>query len=157
MRFIGILLVLASFQSFAQQTKTNYAFNDSLPAYPAEKEIEYRIKFYLAEKYTPGSCYGMPSPRTYDLDRITNYHIHEASYVKSRLDMDANDPISRKAIAIKLKQFYKIKLTKTSDGYFFEFVDGNCCRITTVKGSIAINQDKISDTITSKQTKHVPC
>jgi hypothetical protein len=118
------------------------------------EDLELNIRFYLHEKYHPGSCYGMPSK---DDERIIKSKLKNdpqlVKIIEDRYHVYKDYEVYRILISIK-----KFLLEKINEGYKFSFTDGECCVITKYVGILYMDNDVIiRSEIISKKISHVPC
>lgn len=119
-----------------------------------EDNFDREIRFYLYDKYHPGTCYGIPQ-------------VVDDKIIKARLK---GNPEIVKIIRERYKtnrdiQIYEIlnsintfTLKKTLEGYGFSFSDGNCCIVTHYEGILYLVNNKIINTkILKKEIENVPC
>src|SRR3989344_356859 len=120
---------------------------------PQSQMDEAEIKIYLIEKYTPGSCFGMPSvvPNN-EISKTIRENRQLANFAKERFGL--YDDIE---IYEKVRQLNGIMLQKTGDGYSFKFQDGKCCTINSYEGTVKIEDGSIIDEITRQTEENVPC
>lgn len=119
----------------------------------SEQNEELEVKAYLVKKYDPGLCFGMPGiPSDNEVSTILSQYPGLEIFVKENFRVRHDFEISN-----IIKQFLGIKLTKTDFGYTFMFEDGKCCNIHTYEGKVMVNGEKITDEVTNKSTRNVPC
>ena len=116
--------------------------------------MEFSVRIYLTDKYTPGDCHGMPSPPSEELIAKTiKDNPVLAEYVKLKYQIKGNYYIYP-----KIKQIQSFKLTEKIYGYDFKFVDGKCCNIYIKYGEVYIVNGEIIDAyiLKTEETKR-PC
>jgi hypothetical protein len=130
----------------------NYSCVNSPQETTALNELE--AKAYLVEKYEPGICFGMPSPLppAYTIKKVISQNSDLVKYIKAKLNLSNDYDIYEKIV-----QFRNITLTKSISGYDFSLLDGGCCTITSYKGKVKIEEQKITDEITDHTADNVPC
>ena len=117
-------------------------------------DLELNIRFYLYEKYHPGSCYGMPSKVNEKIMETTlENNPTLAKIIEERYDIYKDYQVYNILISFK-----KFRLKKIDEGYEFFFVDGDCCKITDYEGILYMDNDIIMKSeIISKKINKVPC
>jgi hypothetical protein len=117
-------------------------------------DLELNIRFYLHEKYHPGSCIGMPSKpdeRMIKSSIMNNPQL--VAIIKDRYSIYTDYEVYEILISVK-----KFLLEKIDAGYKFSFIDGDCCEITDYVGILYINNDVIiRSEIISKKSSKMPC
>ena len=97
-----------------------------------------RAKYFLATKYNPGSCFGMPagSPNPSLFDSLFS-------------------PAWRKVS----QQISQITVTRTAPNAFaYSFENGGCCLVITLTGRLSLSPNgQISDFPASQVTRSEPC
>lgn len=112
---------------------------------------EINMRLYLAQKYHPGNCFGMPGPdNTIYQRKITPELLNKIK----RLIPEKSDK-ECEAIIREMERIGLIKIGRWK--YRFEFIDGECCTIISYKGNIEIRNDKILEELTDKIIENVPC
>jgi hypothetical protein len=112
---------------------------------------EINMRLYLAQKYHPGNCFGMPGrDNTIYQRKITPELLNKIK----RMIPDKSD----KECEATIREMERIGIIKTGPWkYRFEFRDGECCTIISYKGNLEIRNDKILEEFTDKIIENVPC
>lgn len=112
------------------------------------------VKATLVEKYSPGTCFGMPGPIPgQEINKTLEQNPELVKYIEDRFNVSEDRGIYK-----KITQFSNIQLNKTAEGYDFILKDGNCCKITTYQGKVTIEEGEVEKiSTTGKSTKNVPC
>jgi len=97
-----------------------------------------RAKYFLAKKYNPGSCFGMPTGNS------------------NPTTLDSLLPLAWRKVSQQMSQ---IVLTRTAPNAFaYSFENGGCCLIITLTGRLSISPEgQISDFPASQVTRSEPC
>lgn len=117
-------------------------------------DLELNIRFYLHEKYHPGSCYGMPSmPNERIVISSLKNNPELAEIIRDRYSVNNDYDVYRILISVK-----KFLLEKIDSGYKFFFVDGDCCVITDYEGILYMDNDIIiKGEVIIKNRRNVEC
>ncbi len=115
---------------------------------------ELAAKLYLADKYDPGICYGMPGPvPQQSIDSVLSHDPGLTLYLRTNYDLPTDLDVYT-----KIKQLNGIRLDEIAGGkYSFNFTDGQCCTLTAYQGEISIIGQNITDNILQQETKNNPC
>jgi len=111
-------------------------------------------KLYLADKYKPGVCFGLPTPVAEESIRfVVDGNIGLASFLKQKYKLTTDLEIYN-----KIKQLNDVQLTKTASGrYDFQFMDGQCCTLNFYQGWVEVSGETATDTVTNQESKTNPC
>lgn len=115
---------------------------------------ELQIRIHLADKYNPGTCYGMPGPVP---DKMVNSLIAEnkslADFLRDRYRLGSDLDVYE-----KIRQIKAIKLELIFGGkYRFNFTDGQCCFLKMYEGEVTIIGKTISDQVIKTDNEQNPC
>ncbi|MFA5029244.1 MAG: hypothetical protein WC518_00655 [Patescibacteria group bacterium] len=134
------------------QTTNQDSQNQSKKNFIITQELQ--VKFYLVDKYNPGTCYGLPGPVPAEaIAGMIGRNPELAELVRSKYNLTADLDVYN-----KIKQLNGIQLEKLAGGkYQFDFTDGQCCILKAYEGEVTIVGQTISDTITKQDSKQNPC
>ena len=115
---------------------------------------ELLAKMYLADKYKPGTCYGLPKPVPEEaVAGMIARNPQLAQFLKQKYELSSDLDIYN-----KIKQLNGISLDKLGSGNFnFEFMDAQCCTMTGYQGQVLIIGSNITDKVDKQETKTNPC
>ncbi len=138
--------------------------NDNSPSSVSDKAQERQKSFtvsnelivgmYLADKYDPGICYGLPVtiPDSAIKSKIA-YEPELAEFLRQKYNLKSDLDVYN-----KMKQLQSsISLEFTGGKYKFNILDGQCCTQKKIEGTVEYLGGKISDTIIRQETKNNPC
>jgi len=115
---------------------------------------ELQTKLYLVDKYSPGTCYGMPGPvPQVAIDGMIERNPGLSVFLLKRYSLAGDLDIYN-----KIKQINGVQLTTMVGGkYQFNFIDGQCCTLTAYEGEISIIGQNITEKVTNQATHENPC
>lgn len=133
-------------------TEKNTNTSNSDPGFSVTLELE--LKMFLADKYNPGVCYGLPGPvPDSSIKSLIAANRGLADFLRSYYGL--NDDLD---LYNKIKQLNGIRLTEISSSrYQFNFVDGQCCVLKAMEGEISKIGSIISDEVTRTEKQQNPC
>ncbi|RMG61627.1 MAG: hypothetical protein D6715_13300 [Calditrichaeota bacterium] len=116
--------------------------------------LPFKVRAFLAEKYRPGNCYGMPGPMP---ESYVNLVLKDnpvlVEFIKLKYKIRGKHKIFDRLI-----ELLSIHLEPAPDGFLFRFTDANCCDIAKVLGRVVIENDEIVWVEILKKThRKVPC
>ena len=115
---------------------------------------ELLAKMYLADKYKPGICYGLPKPIPEEaVAGMIARSPQLAQFLKQKYSLSGDLDIYN-----KIKQLNGISLDKLGSGKFnFQLMDAQCCTMTGYQGEVMIIGPSITDKVINQETKTNPC
>jgi len=147
-----LIIFICPTNAFSTNNDSNYITLslDSLGVNLGDDE-EIKMKLYLAEKYHPGNCFGMPGPELPIYQRKISQEL--LSKVKRLVPEKSN-----KECEVIIREMQMIGLENKDIGkYYFEFKDGQCCNIIYYKGFLQLRNNEIIEELFEKTVKNVPC
>ncbi|MBK7378427.1 MAG: hypothetical protein IPJ03_05390 [Ignavibacteriales bacterium] len=147
-----IFLIISIFLSCSQIQQTTYqtVHIDSIYV-RIDNDDEIKLKLYLADKYHPGDCYGMPSIRNSRYERKISPEL--LIKVKELLPNKTENEYDE-----LIKQMNRIGIEQVeTNEYNFFFKDGKCCWIIHYKGKLIMLGNTIYEKETEKTIEDVPC
>ncbi len=116
--------------------------------------LKFKVRVYLADKYKPGNCVGMPKifPKRY-VRRVLRDSPVLVEYIRLKYHITDENGIFK-----KMSQINGIILEKNEKGFAFRFDDGQCCKIIHAYGQVYIENGEIVDCVILRRIKEkVPC
>ncbi len=114
---------------------------------------KWEVKAYLIEKFDPGIFAGMPKVVSYkEIEKTISQNQDLARFLHRYFDIKDDNELYRRIMQMK-----NIELHGIDGVYSFTLTDGRGHEVTTYRGFVRFEKNKISDIVTGKETKQVPC
>jgi hypothetical protein len=128
------------------------SFGDSSDSFVITQELQ--VKLFLVDRYNPGTCYGIPGPvPAVAIASMISKNLGLVKFLRQQYSLPADFDVYS-----KIKQINGINLTEVAGGnYEFKFIDGQCCTLNVVGGTIQIIGQSIDHQVTNQESKNNPC
>lgn len=113
---------------------------------------ETEVKHDIVNEYNPGTCFGMPGAVSEKrMNETISKHPSLVKYISNKYSLNNTREVYR-----KIEQFNQVNVSQINETHMkFTIMDGNCCTIKTINGTLNTKTGEIVET--NNSTRTVPC